>query len=96
MNRKEFKSSLVQDHPPAGLNPCLLALWLDAKGDWEGSHRTVQDISGMEAARVHAYLHRKEGDQSNAGYWYSRAGRSMPGLTLEKEWEEILSEWLPQ
>jgi hypothetical protein len=44
-----------------------------------------------ECAWVHAYLHRKEGDIGNAGYWYSRAGRALPAqsVTLEAEWDEI-------
>ncbi len=30
---------------------------------------------GVAGAWVHAYLHRKQGDTSNAGYWYERAGK---------------------
>ena len=57
------------------LSPLLLALWHDAKGDWDGAHRVAQDVDGENAAWVHAYLHRKEGDASNADYWYRRARR---------------------
>ncbi len=49
----------------------------------------IQDINDRDASWIHAYLHRKEGDTGNAGYWYSRAGKQMPGLTIEKEWEQI-------
>jgi len=45
-------------------------------------------------AAVHAYLHRKEGDLSNAGYWYARAGRAMPVGTLEAEWRALAEELL--
>ena len=57
-----------------GVAPALRALWLDAKGDFDGAHCIAQDIHDADGARVHAYLHRKEGDLSNAGYWYRRAG----------------------
>ena len=64
-------------------------LWYDGKGDWETSHNIAQDIHSPEGSWIHAYLHRKEGDTGNASYWYHRAGRPMPGSTLEKEWEDI-------
>ena len=38
---------------------------------------------------MHAYLHRKEGDLPNASYWYARAGRDLPLLSLMEEWEKI-------
>ncbi len=41
---------------------------------------------------MHAYLHRKEGDLSNARYWYARAGRPVAGGTLEAEWEALVHE----
>src|SRR5947207_3353376 len=60
----------------------LLALWWDARGDWEKAHQVAQDVAGRDGAWVHAYLHRKEGDLGNAGYWYRQAewGR-LPGMT---------------
>jgi len=39
---------------------------------------------------VHAYLHRKEGDQGNAAYWYGRAAKAVCGETLEAEWMSIV------
>ena len=68
----------------------LTALWHDAKNDWNKAHKITQDISGKDAAWVHAYLHRKEGDSGNASYWYSRAGKPFSNKTLEAEWEEIV------
>jgi len=65
------------------------ALELDANGDWDASHQIVQQYSTPEACWIHAYLHRKEGDVWNAGYWYSRANRKKPNLSLEEEWNEI-------
>jgi hypothetical protein len=73
------------DHVPA----LVRALWHDATGDWEGAHRVAQDIETPDGAWVHAYLHRKEGDAGNAGYWYRRAGRPPASGSLDAEWEAI-------
>ena len=89
-----FKQSLKQNHPPQGLPELLEALWWDAKGDWEKAHKIAQDVHNPDGAWVHAYLHRKEGDQVNASYWYSRAGRSKSFSPLEIEWEEIVQDFL--
>lgn len=67
----------------------LKALKLDADGDWDASHSIVQQYNSTEACWIHAYLHRKEGDIGNAGYWYSRANRSKPNQSLEEEWKTI-------
>jgi hypothetical protein len=90
MTVEEFKATIAQNQPSTFLSPLLRALWLDAKGDWQASHAIVQDMETKEAAWVHAYLHRKEGDQSNAGYWYHRAGKKFSKVSLEEEWEEIV------
>ncbi|MHB8901824.1 MAG: hypothetical protein ACYC6Y_23970 [Thermoguttaceae bacterium] len=68
------------------------ALELDRDGDWDGAHRIVQGIESAAAARIHAYLHRKEGDLGNAQYWYRRAGTVMPDWDLEREWNELYGE----
>jgi hypothetical protein len=72
----------------------LSALWWDAKGDWEKAHEIAQDVSGPDGAWLHAYLHRKEGDTGNAGYWYRQAGKPMGSGDLRLEWEEIVREML--
>jgi hypothetical protein len=89
-----FKASLADDHPPSDLIPPLLALWHDGKGDWTRAHEIAQSINDWKGSWVHAYLHRKEGDLSNAGYWYSRAGKPMHNASLEEEWDSIASELL--
>jgi hypothetical protein len=89
MRIDDFRDSLLRTAPPDGLGSLLRALWYDAKGDWSRAHQMVQDEEGRDAAWVHAYLHRKEGDLSNASYWYRRAGRPMCGTSLEDEWEAI-------
>ena len=89
MNIKEFRESLKRDRPPDGLDFALAGLWWDAKGDWTKAHESAQQDEAPAGAWVHAYLHRKEGDNSNAGYWYSRAGRKPSRDALEKEWVQI-------
>jgi hypothetical protein len=86
-----FEASLEAASPPAGVAPPLEALWWDAKGDWDKAHRCAQREEGSVAgAWVHAYLHRKEGDLANAGYWYRRAGKPAFDGTLADEWRAIL------
>ena len=91
MELQTFMRSLEQDHPPA-VGPMLTALWYDGKGDWDRAHYIVQDSSEIMASRIHAYLHRKEGDLGNAGYWYSRAGKNRPSCDLETEWQDLVEE----
>lgn len=86
---EQFKGTLGDTLPPAGVTPILTALWYAGKGDWEQAHAIAQDIPTREGCWVHAYLHRQEGDEGNARYWYTRAARSMPALTLEQEWEQL-------
>lgn len=68
-------------------SPYLKALYWDKKGDWTTAHELIQDMETAGAAWVHAYLHRKEGDEWNAGYWYKRAGKEFFKGTLDEEWE---------
>ena len=74
---------------PEDIPPMLQSLLLDAAGDWDSAHRLAQNEPGQDGSWVHAYLHRKEGDLGNAGYWYRNAGKKMPDLSLEEEWEYI-------
>lgn len=89
MDLTAFRETLAGDAPPAGLTPALEALWHDAKGDWDRAHGLAQSQDDAVGAWVHAYLHRVEGDESNAGYWYRRAGRPHATAPLAEEWEEI-------
>lgn len=89
-----FTESLKDNNPPASLSVLLKAMWFDGKGDWHLAHELAQEVATREGSWVHAYLHRKEGDRGNAGYWYNRAGRSMPTHSLEAEWESITRELL--
>jgi hypothetical protein len=78
----------------ATLSPLLHALWHDAHGDWDRAHSIAQYIHTADAARVHAYLHRKEGDGWNAGYWYRRAGRPVFTGSLDDEWTALATHLL--
>jgi len=87
----ELKFTLSNAAPESGLAPPLAALWWAAKGDWDAAHKIVQDEGDASSAWVHAYLHRVEGDLSNAGYWYRQAGQPIPKDSLQAEWERIVS-----
>lgn len=76
----------------AEITELLRALQLDKEGDWDSAHTIAQSIPSQNGSRVHAYLHRKEGDLSNASYWYRRAGISVPSLSLDQEWQELFDE----
>ena len=89
MTYEEFRESLQKETAPPGLDAELQALWEDARGNWEAAHRLVQDENTTESAWVHAYLHRKEGDLGNAGYWYRRCSKPTCDAPLDEEWERI-------
>lgn len=95
MNYRDFIDSLKQDSCPDGLSACLQVLWHDAKGDWNTAHQIVQRLNDAGSARIHAYLHRREGDEWNARYWHRRAGSVFrDDLSLEQEWRSLLQELL--
>lgn len=89
-----FRDSLSAAGPPAGLSVYAESLWYDAKGNWEKAHELIQDLTDQNAAWIHAYLHRKEGDRWNADYWYNRAARQCPSLSPDEEWQQLIDEFL--
>ena len=89
MNFETFERSLQQEAPPKGLGKALQALWYEAKGDWDAAHQAAQAQHDEDGAWVHAYLHRVEGDEGNAGYWYRRAHKPHATSDLKREWREI-------
>ncbi len=91
MTVDEFRGAA---EPPAGMSHALLALWWDARGDWQRAHEAAQAGQDADSAWVHAFLHRKEGDLANAGYWYRRAGRPAAQGSLDEEWSLITTELL--
>jgi hypothetical protein len=89
MTLDEFHRSLSAPKPPAELTLALVGLWWDAKGNWKRAHESAQQDDGRNGSWVHAYLHRKEGDQDNATYWYTRAGKPVCREPLDVEWLSI-------
>lgn len=93
MDIATFKESLQSANPPQ-TTIYLQSLWYDGKNNWNKAHELIQDLQDKNAAWIHAYLHRKEGDTWNADYWYSKAGRKRPGITLQEEWEQLAQDFL--
>jgi hypothetical protein len=87
----EFKRTTSEAKPPSTLSAPLRALWHDARGEWDAAHEVAQNIDDVTGAWIHAYLHRKEGDLGNAGYWYRRAQKPECREPLDVEWEVIVS-----
>src|SRR5271170_1422050 len=96
MEAGQFTESLLQPEPPPYLPAPLAALWWDAKGNWARAHALVDSLETSDGMAVHAYLHRKEGSDSNADYWYRRAGRSWHRASLEAEWMALVEGLLPR
>jgi len=94
MDLTQFRATVAEGAPPDGISLALQTLWWDAKGDWNRAHECAQQDEGTTGSAVHAYLHRKEGDLRNAGGWYSRAGRELPDVPLENEWQALVDEML--
>ncbi len=95
MTYEEFQQSLAFNTVPTDAVPILTALWYEARGDWETAHNVAQSREGTPAYdRLHAYLHRVEGDTFNAGYWYRRAGVSPSTDSLRQEWEQLVRDSL--
>jgi len=87
---EEFRSSLMWQKPPEHFSLHQKALWFAGKGDWERAHDIVQELNDRYSSQIHAFLHRQEGDLSNADYWYSKAGLVLPSLTPDQEWEDLV------
>lgn len=91
MTYDQFLSSLSQSEPPKELPVLLQALWYDANDNWEAAHDIAQSSEGTKNYdRLHAYLHRVEGDTWNAGYWYRRAGADVFKGSLKEEWQFLV------
>ncbi len=89
------KSTTAGAAIPAGLSEPLQAVWHAKVGKWERAHEIAQGLTTPTGSWIHAHLHREEGDLANAGYWYRRAGMTMPeGFTIAEVWEFIAREVL--
>ncbi|GAB5474323.1 MAG: hypothetical protein Mars2KO_24220 [Maribacter sp.] len=85
----EFEETLIDDEPNVKWPEALKAMWYDANGNWAASHDIAQEMHTRLGSWIHAYLHRKEGDEWNAGYWYRQANQPFPKMTLAQEHREI-------
>ena len=94
VNYNEFQESLQKNEAPVIWSEALKALWFDAKGNWEASHNIAQEIHSQIGSLIHAYLHRKEGDEFNARYWYRQASKPFPEISLDAELKEIVESLL--
>lgn len=86
----EFQESLTNRNPPENWSKILKALWYDANEDWDAAHNIVDGMVDETAKWIHAYLHRKEGDDWNAAYWYRQADKPLPTISLGEEHKEIV------
>lgn len=93
-NYEEFEATFEDLQPASQWPEALKALWYDARGDWKASHDIAQDLQTDLGSRIHGYLHRKEGDKFNAGYWYRRASCEFPKMSLDEEHRAIAEDIL--
>ena len=90
MQRSAFDTSLQnQASPPSDASLAITALWWVCNSNWQKAHDLIDGEPGLDLAWIHAFLHRMEGDQANASYWYARSGRQAPGTTIGKELEQL-------
>lgn len=89
MTFADFQETIKSGQVPGNIPVYLKALWYDAAGKWDTAHNLIDHLEESNACWVHAYLHRKEGDNNNARYWYNKAGRNISSVSLEEEWEQI-------
>ncbi|MDO6819254.1 hypothetical protein [Zobellia sp. 1_MG-2023] len=91
---QDFTETLTNATPPTDWPDALKAMWFAATDNWEASHDIAQDMFNETGSWIHAYLHRVEGDKFNAGYWYRKAGKPFPNISLEQELQEITTNLL--
>lgn len=96
MTRTEFDASLAEAAPPQTFGLELTSLWWISNNQWQRAHDLIDAAPGADCAWIHAYLHRIEGDDANANYWYRRAGKDRPGYGLAKERDLLLEHFLAQ
>lgn len=89
MTIEEFRATLAGDSAPDGCDRALAALWHAGRGEWDAAHKLAQAEKNQSGWWVHAYLHRVEGDLTNADYWYRRAGTERADASLQAEWDAI-------
>ena len=68
-----------------------MSLWYIKKNNWKKAHNIIQELSSKVSFWIHAHLHRIEGDNSNANYWYGRCFKNTSHLSINDEYDEILN-----
>ena len=84
----------THDVPAQDMSPALASLWHAEKGHWDTAHEMAQDIDSADGSWIHANLHREEGDQGNAEYWYRRAAQAVPSNTFTEERQDLIRHFL--
>jgi hypothetical protein len=95
-NFEEFVATLSDDAPPEVVPKELAAMWWAKRDQWTRAHDLVQDLTTAASSRVHAHLHRIEGDLDNANYWYRRAGVMATDVPVAAEWDLLTKDLLDQ
>ena len=90
MQYDDFIILTKESKPSNKLAGVHLAIWYAVKDNWDMAHNIVQDINTETAYWIHAYLHRVEGDISNAYYWYNHAKKEPSLASLESELNDII------
>ena len=94
MDYLQFNHTLDMAKPPENFHDVLKALWWERKNSWDVAHKIVMHLQGDDAAWVHAYLHRKEEDPDNALFWYKKANKEFPEMSITDEFREITKVFL--
>ena len=90
MKYDDFIKLTKKSEPSDNLAGIHLVIWYAVKDNWDMAHNIVQEINTETASWIHAYLHRVEGDISNAHYWYNRARQEPSSESLESELDDII------
>ncbi len=65
------------------------AIELARENRWHEAHELIQNEDDRFACQIHACLHRIEGDQDNARYWYQRAGATVSTCSTDDELAQL-------
>lgn len=75
-------------------NQFIKAVKLAQIGEWEASHRIVQDYTDTTACWIHAVLHKMEGDEGNSRYWYAGCNASFEDYAETSQELEAIEDFL--
>lgn len=73
------------------------ALVFAKEGKWHEAHEIAQSKEGHpDFDRLHALVHRIEGDAFNARYWYNICKLKVPSVTIDQEISELMQIYGPE